>query len=231
MSTFDPGPTPPPPLPPGSAPPPQPVAAAPTFTLGGYAALPGELRGAEFGRRFVARLIDLALHLIIALFTGFVLGFVLGVYAGMTHQPFAPIWARATNIGGWSFFSALLGSISYHTLSEGLGGSTLGKRIFSMTVIQENGSPCRFDSALVRSLGYLVDALFFGLIGYFAMKDKVTQQRYGDQWAHTIVCMRENAPPQGLRAGGQVALGIFAGIAADSFCLGFPYVIGLLLNS
>ena len=231
MSTSDPGSTPPPPLPPGSVPASQPVAAVPTFTFGGYAALPGQLEGVGFGLRLVARLIDIAFHFIIALFTGFVLGFGLGVYAGMTHQPFAPMWARATNIGLWSFGSALLGSVAYHTLSESLGGSTLGKRILSMTVVQENGSPCRFDSALIRSLGYFVDALFFGLIGYFAMKDKVTQQRYGDQWAHTIVCKREKAPPQGLRGGGQVALGIFAGAAADGLCLGLPYVIGLLLNS
>jgi len=231
MSTSDSGSTPPPPAPPGSTPVSQPAIAVPTFTFGGYVALPGEIEGVGFGRRLAARLIDIVFHFIIAFFTGIVLGFVLGVYAGMTHQPFAPMWARATNIGLWSFGSALLGSVAYHTLCEGLGGSTLGKRIFSMTVVQENGAPCRFDSALVRSLGYFVDALFFGLIGYFAMKDKVTQQRYGDQWAHTIVCMREKSPPQGLRRGGQVALGIFAGAAADGLCLGLPYVIGLLLNS
>jgi len=207
------------------------MASVPTFTFGGYATRPGELEGVGFGLRLAARLIDIALHFIVALFTGFVLGFVLGFYARMTHQPFAPMWARTMNIGLWSFFSSLLGSVAYHTLSEGLGGSTLGKRIFSMTVVQEDGAPCRFDSALVRSLSYFVDALFFGLIGYFAMKDKVSQQRYGDQWAHTIVCTREKAPPQGLRNGGQLALGIFAGLAADSFCLGFPYVLRLLLNS
>src|ERR1700681_1798097 len=102
MSTSDPGSTPPPPLPLGSVPAPQPVA-APTFTFGGYAALPGQLEGVGFGQRLVARLIDIAFHFIIALFTGFALGFILGVYAGMTHQPFGPIWARATNIGFWSF--------------------------------------------------------------------------------------------------------------------------------
>lgn len=227
----DPGPDPLlPPTPPNTAPVSQPAVPAPTFTFGGYAVGPGEIEGVQFGRRLAARLIDLALHFVIALLTGFGLGLVLGVYAGIIHQPFEPIWARATNIGLWGFLSALVGSVAYHTLCEGMGGSTLGKRILSMTVIQESGAPCRFDSALVRSLSYFVDALVFGLVAYLAMKDKVTQQRYGDQWAHTIVCMREKAPPQGLRSSGQLALGIFAGMAADSFCLGLPYIIGLLVN-
>src|SRR5258708_34386260 len=99
MSTSDPGSTPPPPLPPGSVPAPQPVAAVPTFTFGGYATLPGPLEGVGFCLRLVARLIDIAFHFIIALFTGFVLRSVLGVYSGMTREPFAPVWLRATEIG------------------------------------------------------------------------------------------------------------------------------------
>ena len=31
--------------------------------------------------------------------------------------------------------------------------STLGKLAFSTVVVQEDGSPCRFKSALVRELG------------------------------------------------------------------------------
>ena len=42
--------------------------------------------------------------------------------------------------------------------------------MLSMVVVQEDGSPCRIGSALIRSLAYLIDSLFFGAIAYFAMQ-------------------------------------------------------------
>ena len=61
-----------------------------------------------------------------------------------------------------------------------------------MQVIQDDGSPCRPKSAIIRELGYFVDAMFFGVIGYFAMRDDPEQKRHGDTWADTIVCKRAN---------------------------------------
>ena len=79
---------------------------------------------------------------------------------------------------------------------------------------------------MIRSFAYLVDALFFGLVAYHAMKKTAQQQRYGDEWAHTIVCRRDRAPQQSLRSGSWLALAIFLGALAD----GFMVMTGLVLK-
>jgi uncharacterized RDD family membrane protein YckC len=84
-----------------------------------------------------------------------------------------------------------------------------------MQVIQDDGSPCRPKSAIVRELGYFVDVLFFGLIGYFAMHEDPEQKRLGDGWADTIVCKRAQVPSTSKRAGMRFVLGLLLGITAD----------------
>ena len=78
--------------------------------------------------------------------------------------------------------------------------------LFSLVVIKEDGSPCGFRAALIRSLAYYIDALFFGLIGYFAMQKTPQQQRHGDEWAHTIVCKRSAVAAPQLGSMGRFAL-------------------------
>jgi len=43
------------------------------------------------------------------------------------------------------------GSIAYHITCENIYGSTLGKLVFSLAVVQEDGSTCRFKGAFIRS--------------------------------------------------------------------------------
>jgi uncharacterized RDD family membrane protein YckC len=84
-----------------------------------------------------------------------------------------------------------------------------------MQVVQDDGSNCRPKSAIIRELGFFVDTLFFGLVGYFAMREDPEQQRLGDEWADTIVCQRAQVPSTSQRAGTQFVLGLILGIAAD----------------
>jgi uncharacterized RDD family membrane protein YckC len=201
--------------------------AAPAFTLGGYAGQPGEIEGAGFGVRLGARLIDIVVHIFVNLLVGMALGFIVGVYAGMTHRPFAELWAPAARTGAIGFLSGIVGALAYHAFSEGLGGSTVGKRALSLKVVREDGSPCGLTAALIRSAAYLLDALFFGLIGYFAMQKSRQQQRYGDQWAHTVVCKLDQAPGAPLN----LALGVFVGVVADAVIVAAPIVINILIGS
>jgi uncharacterized RDD family membrane protein YckC len=124
-----------------------------------------------------------------------------------------------------SFLLATLGSLVYHTGCEGLHGSTLGKLVFSMVVVQEHGSPCRLKGAVVRSMGYLLDALFFGLIGYSEMQKTSLEQRHGDEWTHTVVCKHSNAPGS-LRGGDRFVMALFFAIMADAALI----IAGLLLK-
>ncbi len=136
------------------------------------------------------------------------------------------IFYRLKQITLASFLLALLGSIAYHTICEGLHGSTLGKRLLSMAVVQADGSPCELDSAAIRSFAYLVDSLFFGLVGYFAMQKTPQEQRHGDEWANTVVCKRSKIAPQNLRGEGR-----FVGILLLAFAVdGGLIMVSLLLK-
>jgi len=94
-----------------------------------------------------------------------------------------------------------------------------------MVVVQEDGTPCRFRSAIIRELAYFLDSLFFGLIAYFEMQKSMKEQRYGDEWAGTVVCKRSAVSPERLRGGGRFVLGLMLGIMADAAAT----MIGLLV--
>jgi uncharacterized RDD family membrane protein YckC len=162
---------------------------APSF--GGYSGLPGAIEGVSFWPRFAARVIDTIVHYLVSLIAGFLFGILLVIVATATGHNSALQIAKLRQVGLSSFVFALLGSVAYHTICEGIHGSTLGKLMLSMVVVQEDGSPCKVRSALLRSIAYFVDGMFFGLVGYLAMQKTPQQQRYGDEWAHTIVCKRD----------------------------------------
>jgi uncharacterized RDD family membrane protein YckC len=213
-----------------STPAPEPLPAPPaveSFSFGGYVGTPGGIEGVGFWQRVGARIIDLLVHYFVSLCAGFLFGILLAIAAAMTGQSLPLLLAKQRQHSGIALFVlALLGSVVYHTICEGVHGSTLGKLIFSMTVMQEDGSPCRLKAALIRDLGYFVDSLFFGLIGFLSMQGSPQQQRHGDKWAHTIVCKRALVPPGNLRSNGRFVLGLFLGAMVDAALI----LLGLLLK-
>lgn len=68
----------------------------------------------------------------------------------------------------------------------------------------------------MRSLGYYVDALFFGAVGYFAMQGNTSQQRHGDRWAKTVACKRSSLTPEQVRSGGRFAAIFALAVIADA---------------
>jgi uncharacterized RDD family membrane protein YckC len=211
-----PSPVPSAPEPPGSAP----------LSFAGYMGTPGQLVGVGFGPRVGARLIDFVVHLIISLGAGIFLGIGLALYAGASGEPVQLLLAKIGRNGPLAYLFAFIGSISFNAICESVHGSTPGKLILSMVVVKEDGSPCSLGSAVIRNLAYLIDALFFGVVGYFAMQKSPQQQRHGDEWAHTIVCKRAHVVPQNLRGGGRFALALLLGAFVDAVFL----VIGWLTN-
>jgi uncharacterized RDD family membrane protein YckC len=200
---------------PSSLPPPAP----PTLSFGGYIDQPGVIEGVGFWPRVAARLIDLIVHYFVSISAGLALGILGGVIATAMGRPIQPMLAKLRHLGLASYGLAILGSVAYEAVCEGMHGSTLGKLMLSMTVIREDGSPCRMDAALLRSFASVVDQLFFGAVGYHAMKDDPKRQRYGDRWAHTIVCKRSKVRPENLHNGGRFVLALFVAMAADAAML------------
>jgi uncharacterized RDD family membrane protein YckC len=78
---------------------------------------------------------------------------------------------------------------AYFVLYEWLGnGQTLGKRIFGLRVIADDGAPATFTAVLVRNLVRVIDFLpgFYG-IGLLAIVISPKSQRLGDLAAGTYV--------------------------------------------
>jgi len=193
----------------------QPTLLAPTVpTFGGYAPEQSQLQGVSFWPRVGARIIDLLVHYVVSFLSGILFVIMLVIASGGHASPVA--MARLQHTGILGFLFALLGSFAYQVVFTSVHGSTVGKIALSMVVVQEDGSPCKFKSALIRELGYFVDAMFFGIIGYSAMKDDIRQQRHGDDWAHTIVCKRSLIPRDRLRGGDRFAIALVFALIADA---------------
>jgi uncharacterized RDD family membrane protein YckC len=194
--------------------------------LDSYVARAGTLPGVSFWPRVGARVIDLIVHYFVALCSAFLFGILLAFVAALQHTTVRALLAHRKRGSITMFALALLASVVFQAICEGIHGSSPGKRLFSIAVVQEDGSPCRMGSAWIRSFAYFIDSLFFGLVGYFNMQKTPQQQRHGDEWAHTVVCRRSNIAPQNLRGAGEFTLAVFLATLAYSAII----IVGLLIN-
>jgi uncharacterized RDD family membrane protein YckC len=194
--------------------------------LDSYSVQPGALAGVTFWPRAGARVIDLVIHYLISACSAFFVGIMLAIIAGLRHVTVRTLLAHRTPGGITLFILGLLGSIAFEAICEGFHGSTPGKLCLSMVVMQEDGTPCRPGSAWIRSFAYLIDALFFGLVGYFNMEKTPQEQRHGDDWAHTVVCRRSDIPPHNLRGGGQFMLALFFATLVDAALV----IVGIVIK-
>jgi uncharacterized RDD family membrane protein YckC len=195
-----------------------------TLSFGGYAARPADLAGIGFWPRVGARVIDFVVHYCVS-FAAATFFTVLLAAASGGHIPFGEL-VKLRHPGLTGFVFGTLGAFIYQVVSVSVHGSTLGKHVLSMVVVQEDGTPCRVGSAIIRELGYFVDSFFFGLVGYPVMQESLKKQRYGDQWAHTVVCKPSSVAPDRLRSDTRFALGLTLAMMADAALT----IVGLLLR-
>jgi uncharacterized RDD family membrane protein YckC len=146
--------------------------------------------GAGFGPRAGAQVIDLIIHNALSLVAGLVFGILIGVYALATGTHPSVLTAKLQASTPIGFILALTGYVIYHTICEGMHGATLGKLIFKIHVLKEDGNPASIVSAFIRSLAFYVDAMFFGIVAAASMRSSEQQQRLGDKWAKTVVVER-----------------------------------------
>ena len=193
-------------------------------SFGGYAEPVTGLAGATFWPRALARLIDFVIHNLTGFVAGLLFAFLLAIAAG--GRP--PLWVlhRISRAHFPVFVAAILGTLAYQVICTIVYGSTLGKLILSLQVVQDDGTLCRPKSAIIRELAYFVDALFFGLIAYSSMQGDPQQKRHGDDWAHTIVCRRSNVPAESRQSAMRFVLGLMLGIFADIAFL----LVGMLVQ-
>jgi len=189
-------------------------ATTPTFSFGGYATEEVGLAGVTFWPRVGARLIDYGLHYCVTYAAGFLFS-ILVLAASGGHFP-AWVLVRFRHAGLTGFVTGVVGFVAYNVVCVSMHGSTLGKRLLSMVVVRENGLRCRLWPAIIREFGYFIDALFFGLVGCLAMQKTYQEQRYGDQWAHTVVVKRAGVIPEQLRSDGRFVLALMLAVMIDA---------------
>jgi uncharacterized RDD family membrane protein YckC len=133
-------------------------------------------------RRFVALVIDgfvlLGISVVVALVAG-------GGYSTST----ANSYDAGVQVGNGPMLAALVLFFAYYVICEGLLGRTLGKRILSLRVVGEDGSPISLGAAFLRNVLRIVDGLFVYLVAAIAVWASPTLQRLGDRAAHTYVVL------------------------------------------
>lgn len=163
-----------------------------------------------FGIRAAAHVLDAVICALVALVAGAAGGVTVALLAGAGLA--AADWQeRIGKSSALTFVFGLIASLTYHVACEWLGGATAGKAICGLRVLTEQRRPCTFAKALGRNLAYYFDVLFFGLVAYSQMSKSPMRQRFGDQWAGTIVVHRPWA--QGLVTRSPV-VGILVGFLA-----------------
>lgn len=182
--------------------------------------------GAGFWIRAAARLIDTAYGLVLGLIGGMLAWVILTILqaAGAT----APGWAqRAQGFNPAGYGLSLLGMILYYSVLEGLHGASLGKLVCRLRVITADGLTCSMTRAILRSLAFYWDALFFGLVGYYSMSKSALNQRYGDVWAKTVVVRTSDVSDGAKRP----LWRFFLGFSVGSACWMFMFALGFILKA
>src|SRR5712691_1436467 len=142
-----------------------------------------DLAGA--GNRGFAAVLDFLVATVIA-FTAIVL---LGIGAALLGVAGALSEASFFFLGGLTLIVTLVLIWAYFIMLEWLwNGQTIGKRIYKLRVINEDGSPAQFTAVLIRNLMRLVDFLpaFYG-VGVLSIVLTPKSQRLGDLAAGTYV--------------------------------------------
>jgi uncharacterized RDD family membrane protein YckC len=124
-----------------------------------------------------------------AAITDFVIAAVLTFALGFSFQKLTEIDPSLEQWSGWEVFFELLIAWLYFVLLEWLwNGQTIGKRLFGLRVISEDGEPARFVAVIVRNLVRVVDFLpFFYGFGLVALIISPRSQRLGDYAGGTFV--------------------------------------------
>lgn len=92
-------------------------------------------------------------------------------------------------IAGFGFLLGLFGMLIYFFLLEGFwDGYTVGKKVFGIKVVKDNGRSCTIGASIVRNLLRIIDTLpAYYVLGFILMATSDKRKRLGDMAAGTVV--------------------------------------------
>ena len=94
----------------------------------------------------------------------------------------------SANLTGIPFVVFFVTYLAYFGVTEKLFGASVGKKMSSLRVVSEDGSPITWGQTAVRTLGRLIDIIpAFYVVGFVCAAVTKKHQRLGDLMAKTIV--------------------------------------------
>lgn len=184
--------------------------------------------GAGFWIRVLARVVDAVVHYAATFFGSLLVTFIAGIIVALTGASPTLLTHKLQSYSLLTYATAILGYVLYFTLCEGLYGATMGKLICGLVVIKEDGSPCSLGAAFGRSLVFLLESMFFGVVAAAAMSSSPKRQRVGDGWVNTIVVKRKDLQPSQLRSGGLFAVVFLGAAILDGLIAFLAYLLKLV---
>ncbi len=164
--------------------------------------------GAGFARRLLAHILDFIYMILLYIISAIPAMMILAVLERVGRVEGGWLERMEDSSSLYDNLTEIMVFIAYHTISEGMHGSTLGKALCRIRVISMTGTPCSMRAALIRSLGFYVDALFFGLVGYLKMSNSPLNRRHGDVWAKSLVVHTRNIAGHHQRSISEFFLGL-----------------------
>lgn len=87
----------------------------------------------------------------------------------------------------WAFLAAMAVAFLYHLFAEWLTGTTLGKHLFSLRVVGDDGTPLSFRGSFLRNALRLVDGLGYWSVAVAVIVYRGDGKRLGDWVGRTLV--------------------------------------------
>jgi uncharacterized RDD family membrane protein YckC len=116
--------------------------------------------------------------------------------------------------------------VTYYAVQEALFGTTFGKALMGLQVVQDDGNPLTLGSALLRNLVRPIDAASGYLLGWILALCSSRRRRLGDHLAGTLVVSADSLPALSRRLSRPwVRLSVLAILCASfiACCLSFDY--------
>lgn len=184
------------------------------------------LVGQSWGIRAGARIIDMLVMLVASFVTGGLIGGVLGFAASRGAQLTKIQQAGNIDLNGYAF--GILATFAYFVICQTFHGSSIGKMILGLVVVNEDGTPAGLTENIKREILYFIDGFFFGLVALSSINGTALKQRLGDRWARTLVVRRSEVRPENLQPWGTFMVVSLMALILSTLLNVMPVVLRLL---